>query len=357
MTERMSAPFRVAILGANGQVGAELCLYLKVMGFCEPIAVTRSPNSNAFLSRAGIECRSGDLTSPLVVAKLLNGCDLIFDLAFPNGRNLGETKRMLRARVMSIFSVARPSKGFVLASTTSVYRSSGSPPFFRTYRAMKLFVERLSQSLGVRHGVPVYVFRLGQVHGALQSCSDSLRRGILTNTGAIHVPNQPSNAIFVGSIAEAIREVLFKQIDPSIYTVISQPAWSFSELVEWYADELGVSAPIIKENVKTTSPIEHGFSAVRSWIGQGLSGLEDHYKELLSAIVSAFSEELDLKLRFARTRRIAASKISAYFDSLLYRPFEALNEIPGTRFPMATDPRTTMGKYQGSVEELIRRLK
>lgn len=356
MTERMPEPFRVAILGANGQVGAELCLYLKVMGFCEPIAVTRSPNSNAFLLRAGIECRSGDLTSPKVVAKLLTDCDLIFDLAFPNGRNLSETKRMLRAREMSILSAARPSKGFVLASTTSVYRSSDSQPFFRTYRSMKLFVERLSQSLGAKYHVPVYVFRLGQVHGALQSCSDTLKRGILTNTGAIHVPNQPSNAIFVGSIAEALREVLFRDIKPGVYTVISQPAWSFSELVEWYADELGVSAPIIEENIKTTSPVEHGLSTVRSWTGQGLSGLEDHYKELLSAIVSAFSEELDLKLRFARTRRIAASRLSAYFDSLLYRPFEALNEIPGARFPMAMDPRTTMGMYQGSVEDLIQRL-
>ncbi|MCX7177148.1 MAG: NAD(P)-dependent oxidoreductase [Proteobacteria bacterium] len=356
MGELIPTSMRVAILGANGQVGAELCLYLKVMGFCEPVAVTRSSNSNFFLSRAGIDCRSGDLASPQVAAKLLNDCDLIFDLALPNGRNLSETKRMLRARSTSIFSVARPSKGFVLASTTSVYRYSAELPFFRTYRSMKLFAERLSQSLGARHQVPVYVFRLGQVHGALQSCSDSLRRGILTNTGAIHVPGQPSNAIFVVEIAEAIRAVLFEQVTPDTYTVISQPARSFIELIESYADELGVSPPIIVEDVKTATPIQQGLSAVCGWVKQGLSGLVGHYKELLSAIVSAFSEELDQKLRFARTRSIAASAMSAYLDSLPYRPFDALNEIPGTRFPIASDSRMAVGKYQRDVEDLIRRL-
>ncbi|MEK6405921.1 MAG: NAD(P)-dependent oxidoreductase [Acidobacteriota bacterium] len=354
MDEPTPRLFRVAVLGANGQVGTELCLYLKVMGFCEPIAITRSSNSTALLSRAGINCRSGDLANPQIAAKLLNDCDLIFDLALPNGKNLTETKRMVRARTTSIFSVTRPSKGFVLASTTSVYRFSAALPFFRAYRSMKLFSERLSQSLGLKYRVPVYVFRLGQVHGELQSCSDSLKQGLSRNTGAIHVPDQPSNAIFVFSIAEAIRAVLFERTTPNIYTLISHPAWSFADLVEWYAGKLGLNATVVVENVRPTSPIRQGFSAVSNWVKQGLSGVVGHYKELLSAIVSKYSEQLDQKLRFARTRKIAASTINAYFDSLLYRPFEALNEIPGTRFPFASDSRATMKKVEQGVEELIR---
>jgi len=357
MSESKPVPFRVAVLGANGQVGTELCFYLKVMGFCEPIAITRSPNSTALLSRAGIDCRSGDLAKPQIAAKQLNDCDLIFDLALPNGKNLHETKRMLRARTTSIFSVARPSKGFVLASTTSVYRFSASLPFFRNYRSMKLFSERLSQSLGAKHGVPVYVFRLGEVHGELQSCSNSLRRDLLRNTRPIHVPDQPSNAIFVFSIAEAIRTVLFERTTPNIYTMISQPVWSFADLVEWYAGKLGLTATVIVERVRLTSPIAHGFSAFCSWVKQGLSGLVGYYKELLSAIVSTFSEELDQKLRFTRTRQIAESTIKAYSDSLSYRPFEALNEIPGIRFPFVSDSRTTMRKAELNVGAVIRSLK
>lgn len=352
----MPGPLRVAVLGANGQVGTELCLYLKVMGFCDPIAITRSANSTALLSRAGIDCRSGDLANPQIAARLLNDCDLIFDLSLPNGKNLRETKRMLHARMTSVLSVARPSKGFILASTTSVYRFSASLPCFRVYRSMKLFSERLSQSLGAKHGIPVYIFRFGQVHGELQACSDSLRRGLSRNTWPIHVPDQPSNTIFIFSIAEAIRAVLFERVPPNAYTMISQPAWSFADLVEWYAGKLGLRATVNVESIELTSPFAQGFSAFRRWIKQGLSGLVGHYKELLSAIVSTFSEELDQKLRFARTRQIAASTIKAYFDSLPYRPFEALNETPGIRFPFVSDSRTTMHQPELSVKELIRRL-
>jgi hypothetical protein len=221
---------------------------------------------------------------------------------------------------------------------------------------MKLFAERLSQSLGSKHRVPVYIFRLGQVHGELQSCTDSLKQGLSRNTGVIHVPDQPSNAIFVFSIAEAIRAILFESTTPNIYTVIAHPALSFADLVEWYACELGLSATVVAEKVKPTYPITQGFSAVRSWVKQGLSGIMDHYKELLSAIVSKYSEELDQKLRFARTKKIAGSTIHAYFDSLIYRPFEALNDIPGTRFTFSSGARTPMKKAEQDVQELIRHL-
>jgi hypothetical protein len=222
---------------------------------------------------------------------------------------------------------------------------------------MKLFSERLSQSLGLKHGVPVYVFRLGQVHGELQSCSESLKRGLISNSGPVIVPDQPSNAIFVFSISEAIRAILFERITPGTYTLISHPAWSFADLVEWYTRKLGLNVTILTEDVKRSSAVAHGFIAFRAWVKQGLLGLVDYYKEFLSAIVSAYSVDLDQRLRFARTRKVAAASITAYFDSLSYRPFEALNELPGLRFPFTSDIRATMEEPEQRVEDLIRHLK
>jgi hypothetical protein len=132
--------------------------------------------------------------------------------------------------------------------------------------------------------------------------------------------------------------------------------WSFAELVEWYASKLELNATVVVENGRRASPLTQGFSAVSNWATQGLSGVVGHYRELLSAIVSKYSEDLDQKLRFARTRKIAASTMNAYFDNLLYRPFEVLNEIPGTRFPFTSDSRATMKRVQEDVEALIRHL-
>jgi nucleoside-diphosphate-sugar epimerase len=357
MNETTSGLRRVAVLGANGQVGSELCLYLKVAEFCEPIAIARSSQSMALLARLGVECRSGDVSNPKVAASLLGDCDLIFDLALPNGRNLTETRRMQRARTEAIFSVTKPPKGYVLASTTSVFRFSASLPFFRAYRSMKLFAERLSRSAGSKYDVAVYIFRLGQVHGSLQSCSESLKRSLAIVRGPVIVPNQASNAIFVYSIAEAIRVILFERPKPATYTLVAEPAWTFADLVERYAEMLGLRMTIVTENVKSRSAIADGLNAFRGWIMQGLSRLIDYYKELLSAIVSLISEDLDQKLRFSRIRKTASTSVAAYFDSLSYHPFEPLNEVPGVRFPFTSDPKATMAAAEQKVDELIRRLK
>jgi nucleoside-diphosphate-sugar epimerase len=348
--------FRVAVLGANGQVGTELCLYLKAMEFCDPVGISRSSHSTALLMRAGIECRWGDLNNPSVAAGLLADCDLIFDLALPSGKNLRETKRIIRERASSILSAARPSKGFILASTTAVYRYTASQPFFRAYRSMKLFAERLVQSLGLKYGVRVYIFRLGQVYGALQSCSETLKQGLLKNSSSVNVPDQWSDAVFVFSIAEAIRSVLFNSVPQETYTMISSPAWSCADLVELYAQQLGLSPTVILERVRLKSPVAHAVSELRSWLRQGLLALVEHHKELLSAIVSAGSERLDEEIRFARNRRMAASTINGYFRSLTYSPFEPINEPRGNRFPVGPESRTAMANAEQRVEKLIQQL-
>ncbi|MDX6611687.1 MAG: hypothetical protein QOD75_873 [Blastocatellia bacterium] len=327
------------------------------MGFCQPIGIARSAHSTALLKRAGIDCRWGDVANPEIATELLADCDLVFDLAFPSGKNIRETKRMLRARISSILLAVRPAKGFILASTTAVYRYNSSLPFFRAYRSMKLFAERLSRRLGSQNNVPVFIFRLGQVHGALQSCSESLKVNLSNHPGPIHVPDQASNAIFVFSIAEAIRSVLFARVAPKTYTMIASPAWSFADLVEWYSKPMGLNPTVIREAVTTNSSIGNRVASLRSWVGQGTSRLIDHNKELLSAIVSICSEARDQKFRFERTRKTAAVTINAHFDSLVYRPFEALNDPPGIRFPFHADLRTAMEKPERAVAELIQSLK
>ena len=357
MTQSKHGPLRVAVLGANGQVGTELCLYLKAMDFCEPIAVTRSPNSTALLSRANIRCRSGDLTNRRLAATLLADCDLIVDLALPVAGNLRATKRLLKDRAVSIFSVAHPAKGFVLASTTSVYRFSPHLPFFRAYRSMKLFAERVSRSLGTDHGVPVFVFRLGQVHGELQSCSQSLRRALSATSRSIHVPAQRSNAVFVYSIADAIRVLLFEPPAPGTYDLVLDPAWTFEDLVRHHAATQGFTPTIVAEPVTHHSSFTAGYIALRQWITEGLASLVGHYRELLSATASYCSEDLEQRLRFSRIRRTASSTISAYLASLPYRPFEPLREPPGARFPFSSHSQSAMAEAAQRVMQLIHTLK
>ena len=70
---------RIAIIGANGQVGTELCLYLDLMGICEPIAIARSEYGTILLWRLGIQCRHGDLSRTEGAERLIADCDAILE--------------------------------------------------------------------------------------------------------------------------------------------------------------------------------------------------------------------------------------------------------------------------------------
>jgi len=325
------------------------------MGFCEPIAVARSQNSTALLRRSGIHCRAGDLSDPETAKRILCDCSLVFDLALPLGKNLRETKYLLRRRLNTIFTAISPECRFILASTTSVFRFSNSQPFFRAYASMKLFSERQARKLGRKRNVDVYIFRLGQVHGLMQACSASIKKALVTERGPFHVPDQESNAIFVVSIAEAVKIVLNKQVPTNVYTLLSHPRRTFGGLVEVYSRQLGIVVQINYEPAYQSSPATQAALSIRRWLYGGISAFVEHYKELLSALVGGLSVELEKRLRFKHTRKVAASAINSYRESLTCRLFEPLCEIPGNRFPFENSTIIIMHEYDSAVVELLTR--
>src|SRR5262249_741297 len=72
---------RIAVLGANGQVGAELCLLLSRQENVEVVPVCRTPMGSAFLRFHGLACRHGQPANPLEAHRLLGDCDVIANLA------------------------------------------------------------------------------------------------------------------------------------------------------------------------------------------------------------------------------------------------------------------------------------
>ena len=49
----------IGVIGASGQVGTEVCLYLKTYPEVRPVAIVRTSLSGALLRRLGIEVRVG----------------------------------------------------------------------------------------------------------------------------------------------------------------------------------------------------------------------------------------------------------------------------------------------------------
>ena len=75
---------KVLILGANGQVGKELCIYLKNFENCNLIASIRNNLSAYFLNSHNINCVIGDIYNNEIATNLKEGAAV----AFAHGLNI-----------------------------------------------------------------------------------------------------------------------------------------------------------------------------------------------------------------------------------------------------------------------------
>ena len=75
----------IAVIGANGQVGSEVCLFLSEMDGIEVVPICRSELGAAPLRSWGLESRFGALTGSEEARRLLAGCHLVADFTLPRG--------------------------------------------------------------------------------------------------------------------------------------------------------------------------------------------------------------------------------------------------------------------------------
>ncbi|MGB5148263.1 MAG: NAD(P)-dependent oxidoreductase, partial [Porticoccaceae bacterium] len=80
----------IAITGATGFIGSNLCFRLRASGF-RVRALVRSPGQAQSLVRAGVDIVPGDLTAPLALGQLLAGCAAVIHCAGTvRGRTLAD---------------------------------------------------------------------------------------------------------------------------------------------------------------------------------------------------------------------------------------------------------------------------
>src|SRR5207249_5808500 len=169
---------RVALLGANSQIATEVALFSTLADDLELIGFVRSDYSSAMLKLLGIEY------SVLYYHRidksnrsLLASCDLIVDFSYPSV----QTQEILPAIKHTIAAIMQCLRGGTQYAYMSSIAAFGMPPesseirrylFPRnTYAFIKRRAERFVAALAKEKGTIPYIFRLGQVHGVLQSVS------------------------------------------------------------------------------------------------------------------------------------------------------------------------------------------
>ena len=244
---------RIGIVGASSQVGSSVALYLKKYLHVEVICFVRSGYSKAFFDLVGITIDDIDVNNKPQLKSKFSQLDAIIDFSYPSGQ-LFEIKASLKISIENIISCLPPQATYIYMSSIMAYGMSAEERYVgnyffprSTYAFLKRYAEKIVRRFGRKYSIKVYNFRLGQVHGVLQSVNSSFREKLSKNNIAFvnGGPSELTNTVFVNSVSDAILECVKGKEIPGTYTLISSPQWSLKELYDYYVQYYNFPIEII----------------------------------------------------------------------------------------------------------------
>ncbi len=351
----------IGIIGANGQVGTEVCLFLSQVQNVNVIPICRTELGSAFLRKCGLECRHGSVESSEQAGHLLEDCDLVADFSLVKGR-ASQIRNTVTKMVRNALTYSAPGAKYVYISTIMAFGMSDHDQVFHkrflsstVYGSTKRYGERLSYRLGRRMGREVYMLRLGQVHGELQEVSRSIMSSL--KSGTAYIPPGPSWTVFVFSIAEALVNILNGKERPGFYTVVSVPSWSWRDIHEYYCRQKGVKADIVSENTLRRTKWYMIFpSAAQRKLISSLLKLLIRYREIIAGYLLFAMPRIEGRIISLYSLFTAKTQITKIKSQGYYRPYDHLfkGKVPGRRLGSLSDSRITMDAPLTKVRSTIR---
>ncbi len=337
---------RVAIVGANGQVGAEVCLRLREAEGIEVVPVARNVSGSTFLRLNGMDCRHGRIADPDDARRLIGDCEVVVSFALSTTAVPRVDREVNRKIVGGIVAGAKPGASIVFASTIMVYAPGTKSRFPDSYGLEKLMVEKmLGRACRASHH-PLFVFRLGHVLGELQNISRKICGEI--GDAKVALPRQgltASNTVFTTSIVEAIVQVARGEQRPGIYDLVTSPQWTWLEVYTHYAAQLGVPLALVPAgdicDTRSTSG-EGGFLRRSLQYLRRSQSLRERLMFLLAYMPAEFNRKI--YLRYLQTR--ALGEINALRQSQRVElSVPDWRELKIRPMPQLPDPVTLMSRY------------
>jgi dTDP-4-dehydrorhamnose reductase len=338
---------RIAIVGANGQVGTEVCLLLREMAAVEPIPVCRTAAGAAFLRHQGFECRIGSVSERNEAPALLQDCDAVADFTLPTG-SAYEVRAQMRKLIGAAVAATPAGRPYIYLSSITAFgfRDFQSPLVHHrisrnAYGASKRYAEGLVRKACARRR-EAYILRVGVVHGELQAVTREMVQRARTNAQRVAcVPDCESYTVFAFSIAEALAAIADDHVRPDTYTLVSNPGWRWLDLHRFLAVRAGIADPrhaLIGPDAAGSGPAE----AAKA-LAAPLKSLLWKQKDLIQGYLSASMPNLEQRLRAAYHVRNAAAQVRAGEIAGQYRPYGNNHTVlPGRRIDALSDSRTSM---------------
>jgi nucleoside-diphosphate-sugar epimerase len=338
---------RIAILGANGQVGAEVSLRMRNIEEIEVVPIARNVSGSAFLRLNGMECRHGRITDPASTRSLIGDCDVVVNFALSNTGIPRTDRDVNRQIIRSVVMSAKPEVPIVFASTIMVYAPGMRFWLPDSYGLEKLIAERMFRRRCKASHHPAFIFRLGHVMGDLQNITRKIRTEIRKGKIALpHDGRRASNTVFTSSIVEAIAQIATAAPTPGTYDLITFPQWSWLDVYQYYAGQLGL--PLQLAHAAEIRNPASGLSSPGASMRRFLRYLASHHAltERLTFLLAFLPRAVNQRmyLRYLQTR--ALTEINALRQSeKLEFCVEDWRELRVRSFGNMPDPATLMARY------------
>lgn len=285
----------VAVIGANGQVGAELCLLLAARPDLTLVPICRTRSGSAFLRWKGIACRHGRIADPADAPRLLADCDLVINSSLATGTP-AEIRAIEDRIVQNACAHSKPGATIIHFSTQSVYgdpRSARTVRWRNPYGRAKLATERSLRRAARQFAKPVYILRLGHVCGALQEISIDIRAQIKSGRALIPHPDRSSNTVYTAAIVGAVLQILEERVQSGTYDLMNTPRWSWGDVYHYELLQCGIAGhspercrmvePSRARILRSSIAGAVGFFASVRWLRDAFAKLFAHLPDTLNA--------------------------------------------------------------------------
>ena len=344
---------RIAIIGANGQVGTEVCLLLQHCFDVEVVAVCRNDFACVVLRRMGVSCRVGSISDPQDARRLVADCDLVVDFTLPTG-NVNATTAIHRKIVSQSQRVMKRGAMYVYVSSQMAFgmnndhRRLKSCWFSHTvYGAAKRAAERVVKRVSQTNDCPYFILRLGQVHGLLQPVTMSLKKAVQNVDTAVQVPCGPSYTIFCFSIAEALVNICHgNEDDGTTFTAVSTPSWSWRELFVHLGAE---SIEVVTSSQRRFLRLSQLAQPLKSSLGLFVL----NRKERIQAYPLRLATKLEYRMRVRGWCQRAATQTSLLESKPQFYLDGFVGELPGPRLQSLSDSRLVMDQANQKCQAVI----
>jgi len=233
---------RIGIIGGSSQVGSSLALYFKHFSNTDVVCFVRSTYSTIFFELFDIAFDKIDFNDSEKLQQQFQGLDAVIDCSYP-AVQLYDILPAIRRNLNAIITAMPESAIFIYMSSIMAYGMPPEEKYVKHYaipRSSYAYIKRQAEREVVRlcekYDRKGYNFRLSQVHGFLQSVSNSFR-GKLSISPAAYISGSAqelTNTIFINSVCAAVLKCVSGEVKPGLYTLVSQPQWTLEELYTYY---------------------------------------------------------------------------------------------------------------------------